>query len=151
MALTRYASAQTVEFAPRSDAWRTFEIVTEINLPATKDRAQAWIPLPSLETDWAKTVSTNWTGNASSFDLERDNPSNASILRVRWAGDGGAPTARVVNRVSIRDRSVDLSKPLNPQTLSEFERRLHLASTTLIPTDGIVKQTADKITAGLEQ
>ncbi len=149
VALGRYASAQsTTEFAPHRGAWRTFEVVTEINLPTTKDRSHAWVPLPSVETDWSNTISSTWSGNAESFDLVRGGQYDANILHIRWAGDVGAPTARVVNRVSTRDRSVDLSKPVNAPPLSEAERHLHLAATTLIPTDGIVKETADRITAG---
>jgi transglutaminase-like putative cysteine protease len=50
--------------------------------------------------------------------------------------------------VKSRDLAVDLAKPGNGAPLSADERAHYLAPTTNIPTGGIVKQTADKVTAG---
>ena len=54
----------------------------------------------------------------------------------------------LTNRIATRDRSVDLDKREASAPLSSTERKFYLAATDLIPTDGIVKQTSDKITAG---
>ena len=43
---------------------------------------------------------------------------------------------------------MDLSTPGNAPALSDADRRLYTAATALIPVDGIVKQTSDKIIAG---
>ena len=47
----------------------------------------------------------------------------------------------------MRDRAVDLSKPGKVAPLSDAQRKLNLEGTSLIPIDGIVKQTSDKIVA----
>src|SRR3978361_1710380 len=138
----KHALAESVGFSPKPVAWRSFDIVTQIDLPAAQEGSQAWIPLPSLETDWARTISNTWTGNATSFELTRERTYNDAILHIRWAGDVAAPTAQGASRVSTRDRSIDLSRPGQPEPLSDADRRLNLAATDLIPTDGIVKATA---------
>jgi transglutaminase-like putative cysteine protease len=50
--------------------------------------------------------------------------------------------------VSAQDRAVDLAKAGHAAPLSDADRRLYTSPTALIPTDGIVKQTSDKIVAG---
>ena len=45
--LPRAGNAQAV-FAPKPGRWRDFEVVTQLDL-AGQGRAQAWIPLPSVE------------------------------------------------------------------------------------------------------
>jgi len=59
-----------------------------------------------------------------------------------------APVVEVTSRFASRDRSVDLAKPGQVPALSATDRALFTSATSLIPTDGIVKETADKITAG---
>ena len=54
--------------------------------------------------------------------------------------------ARTVER--LRDRAIDLTKPGQVAALSAADQKLYTSPTSLIPTDGIVKETADKITAG---
>src|SRR5262249_16046243 len=49
------------------------------------------------------------------------------------------------SRIATRDRSVDLANRIAVAPLSEAERNLYTSSTDLMPTDGVVKATADKI------
>ena len=49
---------------------------------------------------------------------------------------------------AVVHRAVDLAAPGEVVALPLAERQLYLAPTALIPTDGIVKTTADRITAG---
>jgi transglutaminase-like putative cysteine protease len=54
----------------------------------------------------------------------------------------------VTSQFATRDRAVDLGNPVRGATLNEAERKLYTAATELIPTDGIVRETADRICAG---
>jgi transglutaminase-like putative cysteine protease len=65
-----------------------------------------------------------------------------------WAGGDAAPSVEVTSKFETRDRAVDLAKPGSTPDLSAEERRLYTSATDLIPVDGIVKETADKIAAG---
>jgi transglutaminase-like putative cysteine protease len=67
------------------------------------------------------------------------------MLHVEWADGERTPVAQVVSRITTRDRAVDLSKRGSVASLSADERKLYTASTDLMPTDGIVKATADNI------
>jgi transglutaminase-like putative cysteine protease len=149
-ALPSLASAQSsTVFAPRPEAWRGFEIITRLEIAKPEGRVQAWVPLPSLtESDWIRPTGNSWTGNAKSAELQRDGKYGAEFLHVEWREGEAAPAIEVVSRFSSRDRAVDLSKPGQAAALSDAERRLYTEGTDLIPVDGIVKATADKITAG---
>jgi transglutaminase-like putative cysteine protease len=110
--------------------------------------AQAWIPLPALnEPEWFKPGGSTWTTNGRAA-IKRDAKYGAEFLHTTWAQGENAPVVEVTSRFSTRDRAVDLSKPGNVPALSGADRRLYTSATALIPVDGIVKQTSDKITAG---
>jgi transglutaminase-like putative cysteine protease len=147
-ALPRGVLAQT-PFAPFSGAWRTFEIVTRLEIAQPKGQVQAWVPLPSVnEADWFRTIGSEWRTNAKSAEVRRDAKYGAVLLYLVWAEDEKAPSVDVTSRISTRDRAVDLARPGNARPLGETERKLYLSATDLIPTDGIVAETARRITAG---
>jgi transglutaminase-like putative cysteine protease len=145
-ALPRSAFA-AVPFAPQPEAWRKFEITTRVEIVApSAGKAQAWLPLPAVaEPNWTQPLGNEWTTNAKSAVLERDAKYGAQILHVEWADGEPAPALEVVSRIATRDRAVDLSKRLSVPPLSAAERKLYTAATELMPIDGIVKATADRI------
>ena len=141
------AWAQAV-FAPKPGAWRSVDLVTKLDIDKPEGKMQAWIPLPSVnEPDWMRPGETKWTGNAATVERVRDPKYGAEMLHVIWKDGEAAPTIEVTSRVAMRDRDIDLSKPGNAAMLSDAERKLNLEGTDLIPVDGIVKQTSDKIVA----
>ncbi len=148
--LGRTARAEAAVFAPSPSAWRQFAITTKLDIPRVAGgKAEAWVPLPSVdEADWIRPGEDSWTTSAASAAVERDPHYGARMLHLVWAERAPSFTAEVTSRASLRDRAVDLAKPGTAAALSDAERRLYLQPTALIPTDGIVKQTADKITAG---
>jgi transglutaminase-like putative cysteine protease len=146
------ALAQSV-FAPRPGAWRTFEIVTRLQVAKPEGKVQAWVPLPSMrEADWSRPVGSTWRTNAQTAEVERDPKYGAEMLHVEWAEAETAPAVEVTSLVTTRDRAVDLARPSGASPLNAAERKFYLESTDLIPTHGIVKETADRITtnAGTE-
>ncbi|MFZ1096796.1 MAG: transglutaminase domain-containing protein [Xanthobacteraceae bacterium] len=145
--LPRNAAAQS-SFAPRPDNWRSFEITTRLDLDKAQSAAQAWIPLPAVnEPEWTRPLGNSWSTNARTAVVERDPKYGAQMLHLEWEPAAEPPMAEVTSRFSTRDRAVDLSKFGNAAPLSEAERKLYTEPTALIPTDGIVRRTADMITA----
>ena len=137
--------------APQSGAWRRFEVVTRLEIAEPAGKTQAWIPVPSVnEAEWFRSEGSEWTGNTASARLVRDPKYGAEMLHVEWPDGEGTPTVEVVSRIATRDRAVDFDNHGNPAPLSEAERALYTAGTELIPVDGIVKETAQKITAGAD-
>jgi transglutaminase-like putative cysteine protease len=142
------AKAST-SFAPKPDAWRKFQITTRVEIAKASARTQAWLPLPAVdEPAWMQPLGNEWKGNAKTAELKRDPKYAAQMLHVEWADGEAAPVVEIVSRFATRDRAVDLTKPGAAQPLSETERKLYIGPTELMPTDGIVKTTADKISAG---
>jgi transglutaminase-like putative cysteine protease len=136
-------------FAPTPGAWRTFTVVTRLEIADPQGPAQAWVPLPSVnEAAWLRSGASEWTTNAASAQLWRDPVSGAELLHVAWTAGATAPVVEVRSRITTRDRAVDLAAPGETAQLSAADRARYLAPSDLIPTDGVVKTTADRITAG---
>jgi transglutaminase-like putative cysteine protease len=136
-------------FAPIPGEWRTFTVVTRLEIAQPQGGTQAWVPLPSVnESSSLRAGSSEWTTNGATAQTWRDPVHGTELLHVTWPDGAPTATVEVTSRVATRDRSVDLTRPGDAPQLSEADRAFHLAPTELIPTDGIVKQTADRITAG---
>jgi transglutaminase-like putative cysteine protease len=136
-------------FAPRPGDWRRFEVTTRLEIAAPSGRTQAWVPLPSVnEAGWFRSEESTWTGNAATAEIVRDAKYGAGMLHAIWAEGESAPVLEVTSRIAARDRAVDLSAPGAAPALSDAERTLYTSATSLIPVDGIVKATSDKIVAG---
>lgn len=140
--------AQDAVFAPTPGAWRNFEVLTRLELPA-KGRAQAWIPLPSVqEGEWIRLGKNAWQSNAASAEVVSDPKYGAQLLHVVFKDGEAAPIIEIRSSFSLRDRAADLGARSQAPMLSAAERRLYLEATELMPTDGIVKETAEKAIAG---
>jgi transglutaminase-like putative cysteine protease len=146
--LAQGAAAQEVAFAPQPGAWREFQIVTRLEIANAKGKTQAWIPVPSVnEKDWFKSSASHWTTNGKA-GLKQDPKYAAGMIHAAWGPEQTAPVIEVTSTIRTRDRAIDLTKPGKIPPLTAAERKLYLGSTELIPTDGIVKETATKIVKG---
>lgn len=146
-AMPNLAFAQAT-FAPKPGAWRNFQIVTRVEIAKPEGQVHAWVPVPVVnEADWFKSGDSTWTTNAKSVQLVREPKYGSAVVHAQWDGPQSA-VLEVTSKVSTQDRALDLSKPGNVAALSDADRKLYTGSTALIPTDGIVKQTSDKVVAG---
>jgi transglutaminase-like putative cysteine protease len=135
-------------FAPRPGDWKTHEIKTRVELAS--GASQAWIPVPAVnEAEWFRSLPSTWTTSGVEAALKTDPRYGSSFLHVVFPDSVQAPVIEVTSRIQTRDRMVDLSRPdPNAAPLPPGERGLYLEATDLIPVDGIVKETSDRITAG---
>jgi len=140
------AQEQERHFDPRPGDWKSYEVVTKVSLQHASGPSTVWIPLPSIDTEWQRSLSSNWTGNATKTHVQTDPHYGARFLVADF--DGRVPPAlEVVSRVQTRDRAVDW-KHQAPGTETAEDLRLWLQPTDLMPLDGIVKKTALTITKG---
>ena len=141
----RLASAQAA-FNPMPKGWRTFLLTTRVE---PQDGAtKAWIPLPTFEAlDWQKPGAVNWTGNFRDARRVRDPKYGAEMLQVDWATDQQNPHVEVTSQVQTQSRAV-FAAPRSVTPLSDAERQRSLAATELLPTGGLVKETATEIISG---
>ncbi|CAH1651092.1 Transglutaminase family protein [Hyphomicrobiales bacterium] len=145
--LPRDSFAQANVFAPKPGKWRDFEVVTRLDL-AGQGKTQAWIPLPSVaQAEWIKPGRNDWQTNAASAEIVSDPKYGAHMLHVVFKEGEAAPAVEVRSRFSLRDRAEDFAAGQAP-TLQAADRRLYLEATELMPTDGIVRETAEKAVAG---
>jgi len=135
--------------AAQSDGWRTFEIVTKVEITNPSGVSRTWVPLPyTASTDWHNPRGSQWTGNGQ-MKVVRDAKYGAEMLYAEWKPGEKSPVVEVTSRFATRDREVDPSRP-NPKApkLSAAEVKFNTAATELIPTDGIVRETAQALVKG---
>jgi hypothetical protein len=128
--------------APVSAGWRLFEITTRVTLPAADGASRLWLPLAQTAAGYQTAQSVRWQGTGQDR-LVRDAAHGAAMLFSTWAADASERRVEVVQTVATHDRE---SLPFVP--LTEAERRFWTAPTPSVPTDGIVRETAEKIVAG---
>ena len=124
-ALPRWAR-RPARSTPQPGPWRTFEIVTRLEIAKPEGKTQAWMPVPSVnEADWFKSLGSQWTGNGSA-ELVRDPKYGIGMLHVEWTDGEASPAIEVISKISTRDRAVDLSKPGSATTaLGRRPQALH--------------------------
>ena len=106
------------------------------------------MPLPlSQDTDYFRTLSNSWSGNAEKVELVYEPTYRAAIVTAVFKPGETRPSLDVVSRFATRERNVELKPGAGMQATRE-EQALYLKATELMPTDGIVKKTADEITRG---
>ncbi|HTG19426.1 MAG TPA: transglutaminase, partial [Reyranella sp.] len=141
----RLASAQGI-FAPVPKGWRSYVLTARVE--PMDGATRAWIPLPTFAAaDWQRPGNVTWTGNAKIAERVRDPLYGAEMLRVEWAADQQSPLIEVTAQVQTQDRSVVPGQGSAPP-LSDVERKHNLMATELLPTDGLVKETAEDIVKG---
>lgn len=143
------AFAQQKPFDPQPGSWRTFEVVTRVEVLKPAGATRVWVPLPmAIETDYHRPLDNAWSGNFREARYFRDPTYGAPGLHVEWAEGEKAPLVEVTSRFQTRDRAIDFTKPGGSLRPDPSTLKFYTAPTELIPTDGIVKQTARDITKG---
>ena len=153
--LTSSAAAAAVSALPWRGAhatpdWQTYEVVTRIEIQWPQGTSRVWLPMPLIEdTEWQRNLGSQWTGNAARAQTLSDGKYGVPMLYAEWSGSA-APVLELTSRFATRDHAVDLSRPRGDATLSAAERQFFTAPTELIPTDGIVRDTARGIVKGVD-
>jgi len=123
--------------------WRRFEVTTRVTLLDSPGPAQLWLPLAQTAGGYQTALDLDWKGTGRT-ERVRDVHYGAEVLRTIWQGGEAAQAVEVVQRVATRDRGgADALVPL-----TEAEHVFWTAPTPSTPTDGIVRETAGRITAG---
>jgi transglutaminase-like putative cysteine protease len=135
------AMAQQRRFEPQPGDWRTFEITTRIDLLIPQGASSVWVPLPSVESEWQRSMETSFSTNGRAVRTA-DRQDGAKMLHVEFDPATAQPFVEVVNRVQTRGRSAGEARRAEPAG----DLGYWLRPTSLIPTDGIVRETARKAT-----
>ena len=172
LAVARSACADEIVPATGADGWRQFEVTTRVTLPDAPGPAQLWLPLAQTAAGYQSAGALSWTTayNADTVRRVHDDRYGAQMLRVDFspetpatgdtkeaAGTAGVPrtgtsagsgpdaakTIVVVQQVATRTRS---ALPFAPLTVAE--RHFWTEPTPSAPIDGLVRETAQRVTSG---
>ncbi len=143
----QWAMAQQLPFNPKPANWRTFELVTRVEVAKPAGATKIWIPLPSVDSDYQETVGDTWTGNSGSARVVSDGKYGARILMAEFGPGEATPWVEVTSRFRTRDRALDFLQK-SAVRLSPEERAFYTAATSYMPVDGIVRKTALEATKG---
>lgn len=125
--------------------WHNYELVTSLSLPAGKAPLRLWLPLPlAVDTGWQRCSGQVWTGNADRAGLYRDPDGDLHVFFAEWLEPTKAPQLQLTSTVATRDRQFDITRRQAGRDEAESLRR-YLRSTPRLPTDGLVRSTAEHI------
>jgi transglutaminase-like putative cysteine protease len=133
---------------PSGSRWRTFEVVTRVELLKPDGVSHIWLPAPLIrDTPYQKTISTRFTAGGGEARLSKDKQNALGIVSAMYPTNA-KPALTMTSRVTLKNYAVDLSSRKTASPASRAELDYYLQSSRYVPTDGIVKQTALKATAG---
>ena len=134
------------QFAPQPGTWRTFEVTTKIEIAAPQGATRVWLPVPSVNTAWQQSLESSYTSNGAAT-VVADGRYGARMLYAEFAPGTAKPFVELTSRIQTQNRAQDWSKKGVPaesaDTLAAWTQ-----ATSLIPVDGVVRDTAKKAVAG---
>ncbi len=134
------------------DGWRTFELTTRVEVLQPAGVTRVWLPTPlTIETRYQRRLGQTLEAAGGTSRVVTDAPAANGIACFEWPA-GVKPVGTLTARVKTRNYRVEVpdaaprprgSAPSSTPSLSRF-----LQPSKLICTDGIVLETATKITRG---
>jgi transglutaminase-like putative cysteine protease len=132
--------------AAQTPGWRTFEVTTRVEVLKPSGVTRVWLPAALIQpTEYQKTLSSNIQCEGGTARKVVAKFEALGMIAAEYP-TGVKPVLTVTSRVSTRDWSVDLSAPARRPAM-DAELKFYLRPTKLLPTDGIVRETASGITA----
>ena len=130
--------------------WRTYEVITRIEIAFPKGMSKVWLPLPMIDDmQWHRSLGNGWSGNAARADVLTDGKYGVPMLYAEWTDDKVVPQLELTSRIATREHNVDPGRPhTGAERLTAADRQFFTAPTEYIPTDGIVRKTAQGIVKG---
>jgi transglutaminase-like putative cysteine protease len=133
---------------PPIPGWKTYELTTRVEVLRPEGVTRVWLPTPlTQDTHWQRTLGNAWRADGGIAAQWIDPTWGAGVVWAEFPS-GVRPVIELTSRFATRDAAVDLSRPGGAPTESAASLARYTASTELIPTDGIVKETADRVAKG---
>jgi transglutaminase-like putative cysteine protease len=130
----------------QDDGWRTFEVTTRVEVQGGPGRARAWLPLAHAPADrYQRVIKQSWRGSAETLRALRDERTGTGILLAEWPDGVERRDVELTLQIATRDRAVDWRDRTVRGAPSPSLAR-YLQPSRLLPLDGIVRETARKIT-----
>lgn len=128
--------------------WRTFDVTTHIEVLKPSGQTHIWMPgALTAKTPFQKTLSNKFHAEGGKVQTLQSKADGLEIIHATFPA-GVRPALTVTSRITTKDYTVDLSAPGKGPKASHADLVYFTRSTNLLPTDGIVKETATDITKG---
>jgi transglutaminase-like putative cysteine protease len=126
--------------------WRTFEVTIRVDVVEPRGVVRVWVPqLPTRISPYQQLAEQMHSGNARH---SRSIHSGADMWRLEWGPETPQPYATFAIKAATRRYEVPLDAPRATAAVDRASVARYLAPTRLIPTDGIVRETALGIVRG---
>jgi len=131
-----------------SGTWRTFEVTTTVEVLKPSGVTHIWLPAALIrDTPFQRTHANRFRAEGGSAKFSKDKANALGIVSATYPANA-KPVLTLTSNVSLKNYAVDLSAPGRPPHVSKEEIDYFLQPSRYVPTDGIVKETALKATAG---
>jgi len=129
------------------DGWRTFEVSTRVEVLKSAGTTRIWVPAAiARPTSFQKTLSNTFSAERGTAKLVESNAADGlGIISAEYPA-GSTPILTVTSKIATKDYSVDLSSNKSEGRDKSVDLQYFLRPTKFLPTDGVVKTTADEIT-----
>jgi len=128
-------------------AWRVFEVTTQAEILQPAGVTRVWLPVPlTADTPYQKSLGNTWTAEGGNAGYSHDAKYSMGVVHAEFPESARSPKLVLVSRFATRDHAADLSGPGAGAKEDPAVLKLNLQATELIPTDGIVRETARDIT-----
>ena len=134
--------------------WQTYDIQTTIVLKHVSGKQRLWLPLVLYKDSlWQRSFGHEWEGNFARAGIYRDPIADMEIFYAEWpaneensaatASGRELPRLKITSTVATQNRHFDITRRNALLEKPEILRK-NLRETRLVPTDGIVRQTAEQ-------
>ena len=150
--LTALAQAATPapanrSFTPTPGTWRTFEVTTRVDIAKPNGATKVWLPIPSVNTEWQRSLESSYSSNGQARAAV-DGKYGARMLMVDFAATEAKPFVELTSRIQTQSRAQDLRSKGTVAAADASDLQFWRRATQLLPTDGIVRETALEATKG---
>jgi hypothetical protein len=132
-----------------SEGWRMFEVTTRAEVLRPAGATKVWLPAALIKnTEFQRTISNRFMADGGEVRMvESNNLADLGIVAATFPANT-KPVLTLTSQVSLKNYSIDLSKPSNVRPASKAEMQYFLQPHKNVPTDGLVKAKATEITKG---
>ena len=129
--------------------WRVFEVTTTAEILKPEGATRVWLPVPlTADTTYQKSLGNSWSADGGNVSYTQDGKYSMGVVHAEFPESVKTPKLVLVSRFATRDYVADPSASGGATKEDPAVLRLNLQATELIPTDGIVRDTAHDITKG---
>ncbi|MDR3389711.1 MAG: transglutaminase family protein [Rudaea sp.] len=143
--VSRSAFARQTTTVPH---WRNFELTTQVEIAEPAGQTQLWLPVPLANAgDYQRRSDLRWSAPGAHVALAKIPGYDVELLHVQWADAESVRPVQLVATISTCDRRTthDAASRVNSD-ISASTAQTYLQPTRYLPTDGIVAETAERIT-----